>query len=349
MVDRVEMARQMASNTLRMGWYTGINWLLKQQARSAGAASDFTPTKPVPSRDELLAAVNDLMRRDARDVANGIAPGGEEGLAFLDYLDRLRAMFRDVPQSVKRREARETTTSHAFLDDQADDVEIPDYFSQDFHFQNGGYFSQDSARLYDLQVETLFYGAAAAMRRAALRPIAASMAGRDQRQVQLADVACGTGRLLRDIRRVYPAMKLTGVDLSRSYLDEAERHMGNLRPARWLHANAEALPLENASQDIVTSVFLFHELPPEVRRRVASELARVLKPGGLMVFIDSLQMGDRPGWDGLLEAFPVRFHEPYFRHYAIDDLEAVFAQAGLEQEQTENVFLSKMMVRRKAA
>jgi hypothetical protein len=77
-------------------------------------------------------------------------------------------------------------------------------------------------------------------------------------------------------------------------------------------------------------------------------MARVLKPGGLLVFMDSLQMGDRPGWDGLLEAFPVRFHEPYYRHYTIDDLDALFDAAGLAREHTENVFLSKMMVRRKA-
>jgi SAM-dependent methyltransferase len=97
----------------------------------------------------------------------------------------------------------------------------------------------------------------------------------------------------------------------------------------------------------VTSVFLFHELPPDVRRAVAQEMARILKPGGLLVFIDSLQMGDRPGWDGLLEAFPRRFHEPYYRHYAIDDLDALFTEAGLLPQETATAFLSKMMVRRK--
>ena len=49
---------------------------------------------------------------------------------------------------------------------------------------------------------------------------------------------------------------------------------------------------------------------------MTAEIARVLKPGGLFVFLDSLQMGDKPGWDGLLEGFPHRFHEPYYRHYA---------------------------------
>ena len=92
------------------------------------------------------------------------------------------------------------------------------------------------------------------------------------------------------------------------------------------------MPLADASVDIVTSIFLFHELPPDVRRQVTAEIARVLKPGGLFVFLDSLQMGDKPGWDGLLEAFPHRFHEPYFRRYAVDDLEGMFSAAGLAPE-----------------
>ena len=108
------------------------------------------------------------------------------------------------------------------------------------------------------------------------------------------------------------------------------------------------MPLPDASQDIVTAVFLYHELPGEVRRRVTAEIARVLKPGGLFVLIDSLQMGDRPGWDGLLEAFPVRFHEPYFAHYATDDLETMLTDAGLASCETAHAFLSKVMVRRKS-
>jgi ubiquinone/menaquinone biosynthesis C-methylase UbiE len=225
---------------------------------------------------------------------------------------------------------------------------LPDYFTQDFHFQTDGYLSEGSAKLYDVQVETLFYGAAAPMRRSALRPIAEYLKGRDQRQVALVDVACGTGRLLRQVRLAFPAIQAKGIDLSEAYLGEAERHLRGLRAVDLIAGNAEALPLADASQDIATCVFLYHELPPTVRRRVTAEIARVLKPGGLFVFIDSLQMGDRPGWDGLLEAFPERFHEPYYRHYAIDDLEGMFTAAGLMPEKTELAFLSKVMVRQKA-
>ncbi len=231
----------------------------------------------------------------------------------------------------------------------ADPTGLPSYFTQDFHFQTGGYLSEESARLYDVQVETLFHGSAAAMRRAALWPVAEYMRARDQRRVSLLDVACGTGRLLRQLRLAYPAMRLSGLDLSGAYVAEAERHLGRLRPVAWLEANAEAIPLADASQDIVTTVFLFHELPPEVRRTVAREMARVLKPGGLLVFVDSVQMGDKPGWDGMIEAFPVRFHEPYYRHYAIDDLVALFRGVGLAPVSTEIAFMSKVMAWEKPA
>jgi ubiquinone/menaquinone biosynthesis C-methylase UbiE len=186
------------------------------------------------------------------------------------------------------------------------------------------------------------------MRRTALRPVAQHIAGRDQRRMSLLDVACGTGRLLRQIRLAWPALGLTGLDLSQAYLDEARRHMGDLRPAHLAAGNAEAIPLPDSSQDVVAVTFLYHELPGDVRRRVTAEIARVLQPGGILVFLDSMQIGDRPGWDGLLEAFPFRFHEPYFRGYAIDDLDRMFADAGLAAEHQSLAFLSKLMARRKS-
>lgn len=44
-------------------------------------------------------------------------------------------------------------------------------------------------------------------------------------------------------------------------------------------AQAENIPEPDNSYDIVFSVYLFHELPPDVRRQVAAEMARCCKPG----------------------------------------------------------------------
>ncbi len=299
----------------------------------------------MPDRDAVMADIMDLFRRDADLVRQGVAaPGGEPAGGVLDHVGRLRAMLDDIPSTIERQTKRRVDTASTGVDS----IGLPNYFTQDFHFQTGGYLSDQSARLYDVQVETLFRGSAFAMRRQALAPIAEFMRGRDQRRVRLLDVACGTGRFLREVRSVYPAMGLAGLDLSRPYLREAERHLDGLRRVHWIDGNAEAIPLADASQDIVTSIYLFHELPPEVRRTVAAEIARVLKPGGLFVFIDSLQRGDRPGgWDGFLDGFPERFHEPYFRHYTIDDIDGTFTGAGLDAIATWPAFLSKVMVRRK--
>jgi ubiquinone/menaquinone biosynthesis C-methylase UbiE len=64
----------------------------------------------------------------------------------------------------------------------------------------------------------------------------------------------------------------------------------------------------------VSCIYLFHELPPAVRRAAAAEMARVLKPGGLLILTDSIQLGDRPRLDGGLVAFE-QFNEPYYRTY----------------------------------
>jgi ubiquinone/menaquinone biosynthesis C-methylase UbiE len=347
MSDNLAMATHLAGQSLRFGWYFALNraldWRTDELSRTTQTPR-YKPVRPVPSLQELLAAQAQLLMSDALNVRDGLYPPMADDPAPLpQHLARVRQMFLDLPEAYARRAQKDATTARA----EPNAADVPEYYAQDFHFQTGGYLTQASARLYDVQVETLFMGAAGPMRRSALAPIAHFMAGRDQRQVTLVDVGCGTGRFLRQVRLAYPAMRLKGLDLSLPYLDEARRQLHGLRGAELIEAAAERMPLESGSVDIATSIFLFHELPPEVRRAVATEIARVLKPGGLFVFLDSLQLGDRPGWDGLIEAFPERFHEPYYRHYAIDDLEAIFTAAGLEPELTTTPFLSKLMVRRK--
>ena len=347
MADTIGMGLQGLGQAARVAWYFGLNQAVTRRSRrvtpapaDGGQQTPSQTTRPMPSTREILADLGHLVLRDASAVRDGIYPPMLGGGSPAELLARARAMLEDLPATVQRRHARDASTVRSATKDR----ELPDYYAQDFHFQTGGYLTEGSAKLYDVQVETLFLGGAGAMRREALRPIAEFMRGRDQRRISLLDVACGTGRFLHDCRIAWPAMRLTGLDLSSAYLDEARHHMQGLRPACLISANAEAIPLPDASQDIVVCIFLFHELPPEVRRGVTAQMARVLKPGGLLVFIDSLQFGDRPGWDGLIEGFPMRFHEPYYRHYAIDDLTALFEGAGLQKTGHWTSYFSKVMV-----
>jgi ubiquinone/menaquinone biosynthesis C-methylase UbiE len=83
--------------------------------------------------------------------------------------------------------------------------------------------------------------------------------------------------------------------MSDAYIRHAKRHLRRSRTS-FIVGKAEEILLSDNSQDAVTSIFLFHELPPKVRRTALREYARVLKPGGRLVLLDSLQRGDEPGY-----------------------------------------------------
>ena len=196
-------------------------------------------------------------------------------------------------------------------------------------------------------MEILFGGAADAMRRIALGSLARALKGKDQRGVKLVDFACGNGRFLAQMLAAFPRIRATGLGLSPAYCDEARKRLEKWPHVEIVNGAVEQAPFEDANLDAVTCVYLFHELPPRVRRETAREIARVLEPGGVLVLADSIQTGDAADLDRMLEYFPVGFHEPYFSSYLKEDFEALFGEAGLELEETELAFLTKVMRFRK--
>jgi ubiquinone/menaquinone biosynthesis C-methylase UbiE len=132
--------------------------------------------------------------------------------------------------------------------------------------------------------------------------------------------------------------------MSEAYVAEARRHLKRWCWIDFIIANGEAIPLADQSQDAVTSIFMFHELSPEVRRATFREFARVLKRGGRLVLVDSLQLGDEPDYNGMLELFPQSYHEPYYLSYLKDDFGAMATACGLKHIRDVNAFVSKVMV-----
>jgi len=182
------------------------------------------------------------------------------------------------------------------------------------------------------------------MRRRALSLLAKAWRARDQRELTLIDLACGSGAFLVDLKASFPRAAVAGVDLSPAYLDEARSRSG----APVVQALAERLPFADSSLDGISCIYLFHELPPKVRPQVAAEIARVLKPGGVLAFADSVQASDTPELARLLDAFPAFFHEPYYASYQTTDLEALFEGAGLTLRDADSAFLTKALLFEKA-
>ena len=336
-----------ATQLPRMAWYVGhglATGRLSERARLRGGKT--TRPRPhtdlaVPDRSRLYADMATLLRQDLANVEAGIypLPKDHDG-SILTLLHRSRLFFEDLPEIHRR---RESATLREVLNEETRDNR-PRYYLQNFHFQSGGWMTEDSAKRYDTQVEVLFNGTANATRRQALPPLHEIFAGRDQRRLRLLDVGCGTGRFLDFVKQAWPRLPAGGLDMSEAYLREARHHLARWSRISLIVGDATRIPMPNDSQDAVTSIFMFHELPPEVRRAAFREFARVLKPGGRLVLVDSLQRGDRPDYEGLLELFPQKFHEPYYTSYIEENFGAIASACSLRQTRSLNAFVSKVMV-----
>src|SRR5439155_6970200 len=204
---------------------------------------------------------------------------------------------------------------------------------RNFHYQTDGYLGHTSAALYDLQVELLFGGTADAMRRRLVPPVVRCAGARGASPAQplrVLDVGCGTGHLLNMLGAALPVeAKLFGVDLSPHYIARAREIVPRDLDVSLVCDNAEKLPFVDESFDAVTNVFLLHEVPGEVRARVLAEMARVVRPGGLVVVADSIQLADAPELQAQILDFPARYHEPYYLDYVHDDLAGRLRDARL--------------------
>lgn len=304
-------------------------------------------TSEIPTATLVLLKqrLDELIEVDWQDAEAGVYP---KSLLFDnpwdDFLKYYPMVVLDTPSVWKRSDQKKYQDFGADISTER----YPSYYLQNFHHQTDGYLSDMSANLYDLQVELLFNGSADAMRRRILAPLKHHL---DEYALpKVLDVACGTGRTLKMIRDTLPQASLYGVDLSPAYLRKANellsKEIGTL--PQLMQANAEALPYLDSYFEATVSVFLFHELPAEVRQTVINECYRVTKPGGVFVICDSIQKLDNPEFAPMMDNFPSVFHEPYYRHYSTDDMAARLESAGFSDVEVSNHFMSKYWVAKKA-
>lgn len=325
-----------------------VSWFFGQKMLAARAGRPVVPPqgvrgRPMPDRRRLLDDLRALLAQDWRNIEAGhyAAPQEPVGNPFA-VLGRALDFFADLDAVEKRRRGG----AKALRLRPPPEGDYPAYYLRPFHFQSDGYLSEASARRYDHQVEVLFGGGAAAMRRQALVPLRTALAAPDRHTgthpARLLDIGCGTGAFLREVKANYPRLHVTGLDLSPYYLAAARRLLSRWSRTRLVEGAAEAMPFADGEFDVVTAIYLFHELPPKVRRAVVAEVRRVLRPGGTLIFVDSLQSGDEPDYDAMLDYFPAIFHEPYYASYLREDLDRLW-QPGFRAGERHWAYFSKVL------
>lgn len=117
------------------------------------------------------------------------------------------------------------------------------------------------------------------------------------------DIACGTGfgaRLMVD-----HGAEVVGVDIDLGTIELARQRHGDV--AEFRHGNAERIPLDDDTVDVVVSMATIEHVPDDVA--FVREIQRVLRPGGRFIaYTPQNRMGEKPIWP---------WHE---REYSLKDL-----------------------------
>src|SRR2546430_8835691 len=149
------------------------------------------------------------------------------------------------------------------------------------------------------------------------------------RPMVVLDLCAGTGYLGRLIARANPLAAVTALDASPEMLAVGRRRAvreGVSERVSFLRGDAAALPVADASLDLVVAAFAFHELPSTVRERAIGEVVRTLRRTGRLIAVDL----DHPARRARLFGAYLRiFEAPHAREVLADGLSQALRRGGL--------------------
>jgi SAM-dependent methyltransferase len=180
-------------------------------------------------------------------------------------------------------------------------------------------------------------------------PYAADLVARlpERDELEVLEVACGTGIVTRRLREELPASAiLVSTDLNEPMVEYARGAVPD--PAIvWQQADAQALPFEDSSFDVVVCQFGFMFLPDKAQG--FREARRVLRPGGVLLGNVWLSRDENP-WARsvhatvaeLFPADPPRFLETPYGYFDPERIHADLAEAGWDGVQLDDVRLESL-------
>lgn len=114
---------------------------------------------------------------------------------------------------------------------------------------------------------------------------------------QVLEVACNMGTTLIDLAQRYPNCTFTGIDLDDEALEQAQVNAAEAGVSDriiFLHADARELPFEDNTFDVVINEAMLTMLRASDKPVAVAEYERVLKPGGVLLTHDVVQLAEVP-------------------------------------------------------
>jgi SAM-dependent methyltransferase len=99
------------------------------------------------------------------------------------------------------------------------------------------------------------------------------------------DIGCSFGNFTTYLKETFKDSRVVGVDISAHMLAIAKEQTS--RDILLIHANAEMLPIEDNSFDMINIGYMCSTIPRFVADNIIIECSRILRPGGILSIIDT--------------------------------------------------------------
>ncbi len=161
--------------------------------------------------------------------------------------------------------------------------------------------------------------------------------------VRILDLGCTVGHSTLPWAQAYPQAEVHAIDVAAPVLRYGHARAEAMGvPVHFRQADAEALPYEDASFDLVVSHILLHETSNKAIGRVLAECHRVLKPNGVTLHVDlSLYEGMDP-FDAFMLDWDTRHNnEPFWTAFREMDPVSLMTGAGFARDDVISAYVSR--------
>ncbi|GIW06794.1 MAG: hypothetical protein KatS3mg060_1599 [Dehalococcoidia bacterium] len=205
-------------------------------------------------------------------------------------------------------------------------LEMPWYFTADFHVQPGGMWKDALVPYVTVISNDIFSGGRSVNYEFQANAARAIPDGDYER---ILDLGCGFKSTFV-LKERWPNAEVYGIDLSAPLLKYAHKLAAKKGLAiHFSQQNAEHTNFPDAFFDVVYSTILFHEIPDDAARNVIAEGYRLLKPGGWFVIEDSPTYDRVDPFSAYLSDWNTENNvEPFWRQASQRDYPALLREAG---------------------
>lgn len=151
--------------------------------------------------------------------------------------------------------------------------------------------------------------------------------GINSKEMEIIDLGAGSGEFLLDLGKSFNA-KVSGMDISEDRVASASQKHQNIN---YFQGSLNNIPVEDSRFDIVISTQTVEHLLYEDLKKSFSEMARILKPGGMLFITTRFNEDLSSGWKVCPDCHAVFQHSQHMQTFTVESIAKLCYEAGFSE------------------